>query len=238
MDSDRRHELETNDLREFLDNFKDFWDKHGNRVLITLILVLGSYTGYRYYSQWKTSKSDEANSKLAAATSAPSLLGVAADFPLVHDEATRRAADILLAEARTATVDDKAEDASAALDKASAAYKTLAETGKTTEYQLIGHDGLANVLIMQSQWDQAAAQYQKVIDLAGETYLGNATRAKAGLEKLESLKNPIAFAPPEPEPAPAPAPESATPTEDTPTAPAPTDAAPAPSETPAPAPTE
>ena len=30
MDSKKRHELETNDLREFLDNFKDFWDRNGN----------------------------------------------------------------------------------------------------------------------------------------------------------------------------------------------------------------
>lgn len=195
MDSERRHELETNDLREFLDNFKDFWEKYGNQVLLVLILGLGGFAIYNYYTQWQTGKAEDASNQLAGATSADALQAVAGEHGRVHDEATRRFADILLGEGRTALVKDKPEDAEKALKKAGSAYTTLAQNGITTEYKLVGYEGLAQVAIMQGQWDKARANYEKMIELAGDTWLAHAERAQAGLDKLDAYRDPIAFAP-------------------------------------------
>lgn len=206
MDSERRHELETNDLKEFLDNFKDFWDKHGNKVLIVLFLGLGSYTGYNLYTNWQVKKANEASEALASATTAEQLLAVADEHSGARDEATRRAADLLLVEARAAQIADDAQALKKAADDADKAYKTLAETGTTVPYQLLGYEGLAKVAQAQGQWDQAKTYYETVVELSGETYLYHAARALKGIDQLPLLRNPIAFA----EPAPAPKPSEGT----------------------------
>jgi len=198
MDSDRRHDLETNDLKEFLDNFKDFWDKHGNKVLIVLIVALLAYAGPRYYTNWKEGKANEAANALAGATSAEALLNVADEHELVRDEAHRKAADLLLGDARAAQIVGETEDADKALGRAESAYTALAERGQTTPYQLVGLDGLAKVAVMQGDWDKAKQQYEKIIDLAGETYTYHAARAQAKIDALPRLERIVAFAPPEP----------------------------------------
>ena len=203
MDSERRHELETNDLREFFDNFKDFWDKHGNRLLITLIVVLGAWLGYNKYNQWQRDKAEAAYAELNNADSADAFRTVAGDHSKVHDEAMRRGADTALGDARTALIAGEDEPAEAALKKAGAAYTALAERGATTEYQLVGQEGLAKVALMREEWDKAASHYEKVIELAGETFVNQADRAQRALDRLDLLKSPVAFSPPAPvDPAP------------------------------------
>ena len=206
MDSERKHELQTNDLREFLDNFKDFWDKNGNFLLIFLIVVLGGWLGYAKYNQWKVGQMDKAYAELDGADSPDALRAVAGEHSRVHDEAMRRSADAALGQARSALIADDADEAKAALKKAGSAYTALADRGATTEYQLIGNEGLAKVAIMREEWDKAATHYNKIIELAGETFLAQADRAKRALDRMDLLKDPIAFAPPEEAPAPTPPP--------------------------------
>ena len=138
MDSERRHELETNDLREFLDNFKDFWDKHGNSLLITLIVVLGAWVAYTQYNKWKVEKAEAAFTELNDADSSDAFLALAGERGQVHDEAMRRGGDTALGEARTALVQADEETGEASLTKAHSAYTALAGRGATVEYQLVG----------------------------------------------------------------------------------------------------
>jgi len=206
MDSERKHELQTNDLKEFLDNFKDFWDKNGNFLLIFLIVVLGGWLGYAKYNQWRAGQIEEAYAELNGADSSDALRAVAGEHSRVHDEAMRRSADAALGQARGAMVEGDEDAAKTALKKAGSGYTALADRGATMEYQLVGQEGLAKVAIMREEWDKAASHYDKVIELAGETFLAQADRAKRSLERMALLKDPIAFAPPEEEPAPAPPP--------------------------------
>lgn len=208
MDSERRHELETNDLREFLDNFKDFWDKHGNRLLIGLILVLGGWLGYAKYNQWKADKAEAAFTELNNADSAQAFRTLAAERTEVHDEAMRRGGDTALGDARSALITGDSDAADKALTQAGSAYDALVKRGKTTEYQLVGQEGLAKVALMREEWDKAAKHYEQVIELAGESFLTQADRAKRALDRIDLLKNPIAFAEPEEEPLPVPQPSS------------------------------
>lgn len=195
MDSERRHELETNDLREFLDNFKDFWEKHGNKILLVLIVGLGGFAAYNYYNQWKDGKAEEAYNQLAAATTVDALLAVADEHSLVHDEAMRRAGDLALGSARNSLIQAEASSAKESLKDASSAYEALAKRGETVEYQLVGYEGLAKVAIMSGEWDKAKTNYEKLIELAGEAHPAQAGRAEAGLEQLELIRYPVAFAP-------------------------------------------
>jgi predicted negative regulator of RcsB-dependent stress response len=205
MDSERRHELETNDLREFLDNFKDFWDKHGNRLLIALIVVLGSFTLYNWYSNWRADQNNAAYTELNDADSADAFRALAAERSQVHDEAMRRGGDTALGDARSALIEGDQDGAEKALKKADSAYSALVSKGSTTEYKLAGNEGLAKVALMSEDWDKAAKHYEQVIELAGESYLTQADRAQRALDRIDLLKTPIAFSPPlaiDPAPAP------------------------------------
>lgn len=197
MDSERRHELETNDLREFLDNFKDFWDKHGNRLLIGLIIVLGGWLGYNRYNQWQADKADAAYAALNEAGSADALRDLAGEHSSVHDEAMRRGGDTALGEARRALIDGDDDAAGASLKAARSAYTALSERGATTEYKLVGLEGLAKVALMFEEWDAAAGHYNSIIDLAGEAFINHANRAQRALDRIDLLKSPVAFSPPE-----------------------------------------
>lgn len=196
MDSERRHELETNDLKEFLDNFKDFWDKHGNKVLIVLCVGALAYAGPRYYSQWKEGKANEAANALTAATTPDQLLAVADEHDMVRDEATRRAADLLLGTLREAKIGVDDQAAEKTLSRAESAYTALAQRGSTVPYQLIGNEGLAKIAVMKGEWEAAESAYKTMIELAGDTYQVHAARAEASIEELPKLRSPIAFSEP------------------------------------------
>ncbi|MFN3168678.1 MAG: tetratricopeptide repeat protein [Phycisphaeraceae bacterium] len=196
MDSERRHELETNDLKEFLDNFKDFWEKHGNKLLMFLIVVLGGYAGYNYYNRWQEGKAEEAQQALEGGATSPDALAqqIAIEHDRVHDEAMRRAGDLYLAEARAADIKGKSKDADKALDKARSAYTALVNRGKSDAYKLAGHEGLAMVAIEAEKWDEAKSQFAKMKELAGDRYLPQAARAQAGPAMIDLIRNPVAFA--------------------------------------------
>lgn len=198
MDSNRRHELETNDLKDFLDNFKDFWEKHGNKVLVVLIVALLAYAGPKYYDNWQKGKANDAAEALNAATTPEALLAVADEHPMVRDEATRRAADLFFATARDAKIEDDADTADKAFKNAVSAYTAIAERGETLIYQIVGYEGLAKVAQEQGDAQQATAHYEKVIELAGDTYTLFAARAEQAIEGLPAVTNPVAFSPPEP----------------------------------------
>ncbi|MEM9346019.1 MAG: tetratricopeptide repeat protein [Planctomycetota bacterium] len=202
MDSERRHELETNDLREFLDNFKDFWDKHGNRLLIVLILVLGTWVGITQYNKYKNAQAEAAYTELNDADSVDAFRTIAGERSEVHDEAMRRGGDTGLSQARQALIDGDDEAAKSLLTKADSAYTALVDRGATVEYQLVGHEGLAKVAVMRKEWDKAAGHYESIIGLAGESFVAQAGRAQRAMDRIDLLKNPVAFAPPEIEPAP------------------------------------
>lgn len=199
MDSERRHELETNDLREFLDNFKDFWDKHGNRLLIGLIIVLGGWLGIARYNQWQADKAEAAFAELNDADSADAFRVLAGERSEVHDEAMRRGGDTALGDARSALIAGDQEKADKALTQAGSAYDALASQGKTTEYKLVGHEGQAKVALMREEWDKAKKHYEEVIALAGEAFSTQGNRAQRALDRIDLLKNPIAFAEPQAE---------------------------------------
>ncbi|MEM9416671.1 MAG: tetratricopeptide repeat protein [Planctomycetota bacterium] len=196
MDSKKRHELETNDLREFLDNFKDFWDKNGNTILIALIIVVGGFTAMRMYRSSQDKKVNEAQHALETATDGEGLLSVAAEHPSVRHIALLRAGDTFLEEARLARVAGEDAEAEKHLENAANAYQSvIAEEKLAVEFRSSALLGSATVAEEQGEWDKAKQAYNEASTLAGDRFIRLATLAQAGLERLDSLKEPVPFGP-------------------------------------------
>lgn len=199
MDSKKRHELETNDLREFLDNFKDFWDKNGNSILIVLIVVVGGFAGMRWYKNSKATKVNEASVALESATNAQYLLTVAQDHPSVAHIALCRAGDAFLEEARLAQV--AGEGVKEATGRASEAYtRVYNDEGNPIEFRIHACDGLATAAEMNGEWDKARGYYEQARELAGDRFPFLAAMAQQKHDAVDALANPIAFGPDEPDP--------------------------------------
>ena len=65
MDSKGRHELKDNDLAEFLENFGDFWSRHGNGIMVAVTLFLVVWIGLRYYNSTQAQSHENAWADLA-----------------------------------------------------------------------------------------------------------------------------------------------------------------------------
>ncbi|MFI4861911.1 MAG: tetratricopeptide repeat protein [Phycisphaerales bacterium JB063] len=198
MDSKKRHELETNDLREFLDNFKDFWDKNGNTILIALIIVVGGFTAMRMYRGSQVKKVNEASHALETATNGEMLLSVAADHASIRHIALLRAGDTFLETARAARAAGEDADADEQLENAANAYQTVSQDDKfPLEFRINAYLGSATVAEEQGDWDKAKEAYTQADTLAADRYLRLATLAKSGIERLDTLAQPVPFGPEE-----------------------------------------
>jgi len=193
MDSKKRHELETNDLREFLDNFKDFWDKNGNSILIALIVIVGGYAGYNWWNKSKITKANDSYQALADANTPKAFRGVAEQFPSVRDNALQRSGDDYLAEARDAAAAGEDQEKSEALDNAEAAYQAVVDGDATDLLKINAFLGLAAAAEMRVDWDKAKGFYDQAQELAGDRYTRLATIARQAKDKVDELRAPVAF---------------------------------------------
>lgn len=194
MDPKQRHDLETNELREFLDNFKDFWDKHGNSILIAFIVVVGGFAVYNWITSAQQAKAEDASLALTGAASPEVLLTVAQDHAPVYDEAMKRAGDQFHARGRELLITGKAEDAKKDFENAANAYQALADKTKRDAYRANAYLGLARVAESRGDWDAAEGFYNQAKDVAGESYTTLAGLAQSGLQTLDTLRHPHPFA--------------------------------------------
>lgn len=193
MDSKQRHELETNELREFFDNFKDFWDRHGNNILIVFIVVVGGYALYNLYNNWQSGKQEDAAMALIETNDPAVLLTVAQDHAPIFNEAMKRAGDQFHARARQHLIAGDTDEAKKDLENAANSYQSLADKTNSDLYKINAYLGLARVSESQEQWDKAEGFYKQARDLAGETYAFLGNLAKQGLDTLPSLRHPHPF---------------------------------------------
>lgn len=208
MDSEHRHELKENDLAEFIANFGQWWSAHGKTFLTVLLVVVGSFTGWRWIQNQAAQAKEKAWTDLAFATSPESYQYVAQSHkdPAVRALAYLRAADLSLAIAMVpAGTDPNDDDNSAdtptvtpdqALRDAGDMYQlAIDEPGTHPIYKLNAYLGLAAVAEGQHEWDTARGHYQTAFDQAQPGYTAIATRAKAGLDTLDRLMKPVVFGP-------------------------------------------
>ena len=85
MDTQHRHELKENDLAEFLENFGEWWNKHGTVAMLILLFLVGGFLGYRLLRARAIDQREAAWRDLANTTK-PGILSAALPSPqLTHD---------------------------------------------------------------------------------------------------------------------------------------------------------
>jgi hypothetical protein len=219
MDADHRHELKENDLAEFITHFGEWWQKHGTKLTLIVLVIVAAYAGKRLIDARSSTAMEQAWGDLATSTSPESYQFVAQshDIPAVRALANLRGADLLLAQvavppddepnAQAATADAPPNDADpekALLDAAAMYQRVIDDPSIDLAFKLNAHLGLAAVAESFQQWDQAQQHYNTVLNLAGPAYTAIANRTQTRLGMLDRLDKPVVFAP-DPEPAAEPA---------------------------------
>lgn len=157
MDSEHRHELQENDLAEFLANFGSWWKKHGNTTIIVVLIISAYIAGKRWYDHSKAQAHEAAWSELAIQSSPESyeLFAKGQSDPVIRALAYLRAADQMLSLAAQTPEEPTDKD------------QTDPLTPKDTPDQNNTDDalnGTAPDLTREQVLDRAASLYQKVVE--------------------------------------------------------------------------
>lgn len=210
MDSEERHDLKTNDLQDFIENFGDFWGKWGNTLLTAVAVVIIIFAGSRIYGDWTAQAREVAWTDLAGATSPQAADLVASDHSgntTVRILATLKAADLYLYEAsRPAPAENTAAPIDAGgdpienqrkdmLEKAETRYNTVLQMDAPIIVQINAELGLASVSEGRQEWDLAKTHYENAAKLAGDRYVTLKTLTEQKLERLPQLSRNIVFGP-------------------------------------------
>ncbi len=205
MDADHRHELKENDLAEFITHFGQWWSKHGNKLLLSALVISVVILGRQWLHTRSAAAQENAWADLAGATSPDSyrLVALSHDNPTVRAMAYLRGADLLLNEAVAGPGDDDntANDsakltAQQSLQEAAAMYNQVIQDNQAPlAFHLNAGLGLAAVAEGQRDWPQAKQLYEQVIDQAGAAFPTIAHQAQARLDMLDRLREPVVFAP-------------------------------------------
>jgi len=201
MDSQERHELKQNDLQEFLENFNEWWGKHGNTVLIIVAVVVIVFAGRHIYQTRTAQVHDESWAELTGAISPVSLDDVAERYartPAIRDQAYLRAGDAYFLEAMPDATEEKTQEhREAALEAAADRYQRVLDKSTEPVFQVNALEGLANVAETREQWDQAADYWQQIITLAERHHLhAFVHRAESRLSMIDTIREPIVFGQP------------------------------------------
>lgn len=217
MDSEERHELKENDLAEILRNFGDWFNEHGTKVLIAIIIVAATFTGYNFYTTSVQQRHDNAWTDLGNAIAPEDYLQVARSYdePTVQTLAYLRGGDLfrrraigryeplaLVNEGLEALETPEDPSPEADLEQAAAMYQRVLELNPEHTpaiYRTNALIGLGAVAESRRAWDQAREHYQQAIELGGEELPRLTRQAQRRLDLLDDLRQPIVFGP-EPEP--------------------------------------
>jgi len=217
MDSEHRHELQQNDLEEFLTHFKEWWQKHGTNTLLTILIIVAVIFFYRWYSGREQRMLNTAYTELANAADPYAMTELAGEYDHIEGFAAAarlRAANQLTRQAlgleTTAAAQEDApvgEERQNMLEQARGLYQRVVESGSTTQLQVLNaRFGLAAVQETLGDFEAAQQQYQTIQDEAGDQWSVLAARAKRLSSNISDIRQPIEF----PEP-PAPPAASTTP---------------------------
>lgn len=239
METEHRHELERNDLAEFLTHFTDWWVKHGMKTLLIVLAVLVVIYVKRFADARARDAEQRAWVDLNSATSPEQLRAVGQTHfqPAVRALSNLRAGDMTLTltlEGRPDPADENGKktplgdaERAALLDAAEKDYTAVINDPKAAMgLRLNAMLGLGAVHECRGAWDDARTTYQIMREAAADYPVLRAT-AEARLASLPRIATPVVFGP-EPQPpqfdmtevieAPQTAPESSVQTPPTPAA--------------------
>ncbi len=228
MDAEHRHELKENDLAEAIANFGKWWNRHGLKTMVVLVVVLGTIAIVQIVRQ-RTRQNHETTWSELSTTSNPDVFRRRADA--YDDPVARALANLWGAALYNARVSvpkaavtnasgtppaPRAEDRAESLEYAEAMLtKVLDDPAVPELLQLNAVLMMAAVHENRGAFDEAQATYKKVLDGAGDSgFDALASTAKRRMNLLPLLRSPVAFGPEKPmivAPAPGLEPESQAP---------------------------
>jgi tetratricopeptide (TPR) repeat protein len=205
MDAKERHELKDNDLAEFLQNFGEFWNKHGNSVSVIILVVLAAWIGLRLYNNMQATQHENAWADLSSTTTPQGYRERAREH--AGDKALPQIALLRGAEQfhqQAIDLDNEsgsngastpgmmsAEDS---LKNAEDMYKQVLDSKADPAFRANAAAGLANVSETRGDFTAAREYWTQAEKLATDAHLpAIAAQAKTRLGLLEELARPIVF---------------------------------------------
>lgn len=202
MDAKERHELKDNDLAEFLQNFGEFWNKHGNSISVAILVVLVAWIGIRFYNNMQATNHENAWADLAS-TSTPSGYRERAredtGFGAIQEIALLRGAEQYHQQAieldnENTTPAPGMMSVEDSLKNAEAMYQQVLDSKSDPVFRANAAVGLANIAETRGDFDAANTYWTQAEKLANDAHLGAiAAQAKIRLGMLDELKQPIVF---------------------------------------------
>ncbi len=199
--------LEEDDLQGSLAKAKAWWDKHGTKVLLVVLVIALAITGKRFYERHLEQQRDDSWGGLASATSpdVSRMLAESYSKPGFQASAYLRAADLLLYRAFQNTNPNTPTDAAATdptapnrerdLTEARSYYqKVLNIAGVSDLFKLNAKLGLAAIAEELTQTNDAKALYLEIEKQAGGNYPAIAAQARARGAQVDRLARPVQFA--------------------------------------------
>lgn len=221
MDTEHRHDLEQNDLEQFLAHFKEWWSKWGNSILTAVLVVLLVVVVWRFIENRRAAIEEQNLSGLYTETSPEGMRDFARGVsdPAVQARAYLRAADMLLIRASlpaaaTGSISDPDAQTPAPaereprseLEEALAIYQQVATTkgvhpvvrlnaelGRAAVIE--GLMGLAGSDRAASLRKEAGEVYTSIATEAAPSYPAIAARARQRRALLDELARPMIFGP-------------------------------------------
>jgi predicted negative regulator of RcsB-dependent stress response len=180
--------------QEQLAQFKHFWNKYGNLITWSLIVVLGSFAGWNGWNLWQNRQAAQASALYAEverAAGTGDLVRVQRAFDDIRDKfsGTTYAQQAALLAARALQESGKTDGAKAAL-------AWVAEKSSDPGYQGIARLRLAGLLADTKAYDEALAQLARVMpaeleplaaDRRGDILQLQGKTAEAKAEYLKAL---------------------------------------------------
>ena len=211
MDSEHRHELEENDLQEFLLNFREWWGRWGTYVLIVVALSCAAILIWITLSHRDAQARQSAWNDLATSNTPEILQKVASDHSLktVKILASLRSADLYLAAylkpaQKPASTQPNQNDLTPKqkLDHAQAMYRQVLSLADQPLFKINALMGLGSVAENRADWAQAKNDYQQAQTLAKQASFTNLAQAAAArIHYVAKIQTKLVFAPPAKQPA-------------------------------------
>jgi predicted negative regulator of RcsB-dependent stress response len=203
MDAKERHELKDNDLAEFIDHFGEFWSRHGNAVMVAVILVMLVWFGFGYYNNNNAANHENAWADLSSTTTPQGFRERAvesAGYPAVPQLALLRGAEtyhqqaIQLTQEADGTKDDGMMSAEESLQAAESMFNQVLNSDADPAFLANAAVGLANLAETRHDFEAAAEHWSNAKQIADDARLSTiATLAQLRIDMLDDLARPIVF---------------------------------------------
>lgn len=198
MKSERRHQLQTNDLANMLGRWIKEASPHATWVLIAVASFLTVWVGWSFYQRYQNTANGEGWRSFFLATASQDREQIQNNLESVANDyedsapgiwAILVAADVDLSDGIQQLFEDRALaeiSLQAAVDKYKQVLKSLGDSKKTPLIRQRGLFGLAQAKEALSEVEDAAKYYQQMVDLAPDSVLGKqATIRLAMVDDLE-----------------------------------------------------